>query len=387
MIQHEEGEIGGGGGGACVLHADALHRIVGGRQSGSVHEVQRHAANRRGFLNRIACSAGDGSDDRALAAQERVEQAGLAHIGSAQNGDMQPLAQQAPAVRASQQRSDLRAGALDHLGQLGAVGLGNLFFRKVDTRLDAHQRLQRRSLRGADARREIARELAHGEAQASLGFRLNQRHHRLGLGEVQPPIQERAQRHLARTRRPRPSRQCQRQDAPQQQRPAVGVQLHHVLTSIGMRSAHECSQHLVYRRAARRVHHMPVGQHMRGRRAVSGARRMAGPEERVADRERVGSAHPHDAHATRTRRGGDGGDRVGRVGVCGHWTRITDERPGAQAAPRGPRPRSPPARAGGRVRCPRKYGITRRGLRRCLRQERPRTHASLLTLVDSAAPA
>ena len=172
-------------------------------------------------------------------------------------------------------------------------------------RLDARQRVHRGLTRGLHTRGDLAAQLAIGQTAASVGLGVDQRQHRLSLRQINAPVEKRAQRHLAGSGGARAQRQYRREDALENQRPAVRVDLDGVLACVAVRRAEEGYQHVVERFIRCRVDYGAIGEQMRDR-LLSAPRRW--PEQTPADGEGVRATHPHDADAAEARRGGDGGD-------------------------------------------------------------------------------
>ncbi|MNT61730.1 hypothetical protein D3C72_1993920 [compost metagenome] len=73
--------------------ADAFHRVFGFAQAGRVDNMQGNAIDVDLLHHFVACRAGDGGNDGDVVARQRVEQAGLAHVGLARQHDVQAFAQ------------------------------------------------------------------------------------------------------------------------------------------------------------------------------------------------------------------------------------------------------------------------------------------------------
>ncbi len=125
----------------------------------------------RVLLDGVARGAGDGGDDGALGAEQRIEQARFADVGPPDQRHAQPLAQHAPLVGAREQPLDLVARLADQRRQLGWVGRRHLVFGEVDAGLDAHQRARRGVARPLDTRREVAAELPQRQPASRVGLR------------------------------------------------------------------------------------------------------------------------------------------------------------------------------------------------------------------------
>ena len=69
----------------CTLHTFTFHHLLGLADTGGVDQRDRDAADVAAFRQQVARRAGDLGDDRAVRADECVEQARLSNVGAADN--------------------------------------------------------------------------------------------------------------------------------------------------------------------------------------------------------------------------------------------------------------------------------------------------------------
>ncbi len=152
--------------------------------------MHRDAAQCRTLLDGVARRARDRRDDGALHAEQSVQQAGLADVGTPDQRHTQPLAQDAPLRGAGEQSLDLVARTRDEAGQLGGIGRRDLLLGKVDAGLYPYQRGQSVRPRGTHSRREVALQLAHRQPPPGIRLGGDERHDRLSLRQIDAPVQE-----------------------------------------------------------------------------------------------------------------------------------------------------------------------------------------------------
>ena len=195
------------------LHADALNRISGFAQSGRIRQQDADSAHLHGFGQRVSRRAGNIRHDCPLAAQQRIQQAALARVGSAAKHDAQPFILNAPhaGITRLQQPLANRLAAVRHL----ACGLRFLhLIRKIHC--GGKRRQQRRDVlpRPAHKRGNAALHLPNGTAHRPLAARTNHPHDALCLRQVDAPVHKRPAGEFARLCHPRARLQQQQQDAP-----------------------------------------------------------------------------------------------------------------------------------------------------------------------------
>ena len=106
---------------------------------------------------------------------------------------------------------------------------------KIERRLEPRGQIEQRGVDRGDRRGERALELIHRRARLERRDGVDQIGDGLGLHEIEPAVEVRAQRELARLGQPRAGRHRQFDDAPQQQRAAVPADLDDVVARVGVR--------------------------------------------------------------------------------------------------------------------------------------------------------
>ena len=234
-VEHREDERGRGRLSERAVDARLLDGVVGVPQAGGVGHAEQQLPNLDVLLDQVARRARDVGHDRALAAEQRVEQRGLARIRSAEDDTGHTLAQNAaaliafrhgiqPAGRAVQQGSGI-------LKQDGVDVLIREIHHRVEVRDHADQivahLLHRRADRAHHLRRGILRSLGGaGGDQVVHGF---------GFSQAELAVQKGPAGKLARLGLAHPLRkQCVQRKGEHRGR-AMALQLGHGLAGIGMR--------------------------------------------------------------------------------------------------------------------------------------------------------
>ena len=341
---------------------DRLDRPARLAQPRRVRQRHAHAGDLDRLAHPIARGPRLGGHDRALLADQRVEQRGLSDIGPPDQRDAHSLAHRTGVGRPLEERGEIGVRAGDggrhryrHLDTAHVL-------REVHARFDFGRGVGDALGQRLDPARQRAAELRQSERASGVGLGVDQIGHRLGLREVEPAAEEGAQRELAGGREARARGQQGRQHAIRGQPAAVAGELHHVLAGVRARSAEHGRHHLVERRSGRGSRHRrgrpgslrPHRPTVMQRVAPGRAQRSPAAEHSVGERDRAAAAHPHHGEPGRPGRGGDGGDIViewMHVDLACKRRRRTRESPaprgnGCQAAsrPLSDRRGSPPAR-------------------------------------------
>lgn len=247
-----------------------------------------------GFGQRIPRRAGNIRHNRALAAQQRVEQAALARIRPAAEHHAQSLILDTPRPRVT---GGLQSGRNRFAGSRHFQRGLRLFHlvREVDRR--SHRRQQGRDLRPCrpHERGYAALHLPHGAAHGALTARADHPHHALGLRQINAPVHERPIGELARLGHPRARRHQQHQNFADERLRTVAMDLRDVLPCIAVRRAHQNGHRFIRDLAV--FHHAAVGQHAVGQRFP-----VFRPKHARHNCLAVRAAHAHDGHAALSRR-------------------------------------------------------------------------------------
>ena len=88
-IEHHQHDVGVGEGLHRFAHADALGFVECVANAGGVHQAHRNSTDRDRLAHQVAGGAGRGGDDGALVLDQAIEQARLADVGPADDGQRQ----------------------------------------------------------------------------------------------------------------------------------------------------------------------------------------------------------------------------------------------------------------------------------------------------------
>ncbi len=286
-----------------------LDGVRGGADAGGVDQAQRQAAQVDDLLDGIARGAGRRADDRAVVAEEEVEQARFADIRRAVDDGAHTLPEDLAARGGGEQRLEIAAQFSEARVQ-GVAGFGrDVLIGKIDVGLDVREELEDALLQRRDAPAERAGELLVRGAQREIGLRGDEVHHGLGLREVELAVEERALRELAGLRQPRAGLQQEIEQAPRDQQAAMSGKLDHVLARVARRRGEMREQNLVdfvvavVDRAEFRAPQLP---------------RAAAAKEPRNDRRGLGSADADERDGALADGRGDRGDRVGGAHILSH---------------------------------------------------------------------
>ena len=117
--------------------------------------------------------------------------------------------------------------------------------RKVERRLEPRDQVEQLSVDPGDSIGERAFELVKGRARLQRSDRVDEIGHRLGLHEIDPPVQERAQREFARLGEACAGFDCALDDRPKHDRAAVRADLDDVFAGVGVRRGKVGRDHLI----------------------------------------------------------------------------------------------------------------------------------------------
>ena len=111
--------------------------------------------------------------------------------------------------------------------------------REVQGRLETHAQVEERRVNFADTGRQRSLELVERGTRLQRGDCVDEVANRLGLHQIHPAVQVRAQRELAWLRQPRASAHRRFDDPAQQDRAAMGADLDDILAGVGVRRGEE----------------------------------------------------------------------------------------------------------------------------------------------------
>jgi len=175
-------------------------------------------------------------DDRHVLPGQRIEQARLADVGRPDQSDPQAVAQNRAQTRAAHHLVDRPLKAGDPLAHVPRSELFQVLLRKIQRRLDQRAGLCQLLGQLRQRRRELAGQAAAGAPSGRLRACVDQVGDGFRLRQVDTVVQEGAQREFARFGQAGPECSTGLQAAclqhPQHQRPAVPLQLEHVLAGI-----------------------------------------------------------------------------------------------------------------------------------------------------------
>ena len=306
-VEHHDQQFGALDRGAGAAHAFLLDHVRRGVQAGGIGEAHQHAVDAQFLFNGVARRARLRRHDGAVAAQEGVQQAGLAHVGTADDGHGHAVAQQAAARERGTEGFQLNRHALQSFAKYRLGDQLQVFFGKVDPRFQVDADLYQILAQRAEVAGQGAVELVDGGAVARLGAGVDEVDDRLGLGEVEAPVQERPSRELAGLGHPHTLRQNRFQDTLYDHHAAVATDLRHVLAGVGVRLPHDAEQRLVDALALRVDHKAMID----AVRFQTSQRQAAGPhEDPLRHRYGIRAAEAHHADAANAQRRGDSGDGI-----------------------------------------------------------------------------
>ena len=219
-----------------AFHADALRLVARVAQSRRIDQPHRHAAEYGAFIQHVPRGARVRGHDRTILSEQSVQKRAFAHVRTAEDRDLQSVAQHASPASLLDQRAKRFPRGFDPVVH-GFVDLR--LVRIVDRRFDRGAHVEQQILRGRDAPADAAAELFERGFAAVLGLRVDHVHHRLRLRKIKLAVQKGALGKLARLRR-HSARFGQRfKHGAHGFESAVAMQLEHVLAGIAFRRAEQ----------------------------------------------------------------------------------------------------------------------------------------------------
>ena len=288
-------------------HALDFQRILRLAQSGRVDHAERNPAQGEILLDRVARRPRNVAHHGAVVADQQIEQTRLARVRLAVDDQPHPLAQHAAFVRGRKQPAHRRRQIIDPLQQRLATLRINPLLRKIDERFEVSDRGQQFLAQTLDHPAQPSFQLPRRGPRGRFTARIDQVHHRFGLGQIHLAVEEGTLREFARRGRPRPGGKQGGEHGLRHDHAAMTADLHHVLTGVAARCAEHGEQHLVQHHAVTldaALDH-PAGRNLR--------HRAASAEHAAGQFHRPRAAHADQCHGPGPERRGQRGDRVRRV--------------------------------------------------------------------------
>ena len=167
-----------------------LHPVLGLAQPRGVDNVQGQAVDRDVFANEVPGRAWHFRDDRRLVTGERVQQARFAGVRRSGDDDAEAVTQQAALARAGAEGREQSGQFVGARRQLGVTEEVDLLVRKVDGRLDIGTKINQALHDRVDPGREFAPHRVQRRPRRRRRATVDQVRNRLGLGEIDPVVQE-----------------------------------------------------------------------------------------------------------------------------------------------------------------------------------------------------
>jgi hypothetical protein len=124
-----------------ALDAQLFHPVGGIAQAGRINDVYRYAFNHDAFTQRVAGSARNLGDDGHLITSQSIEQSAFAHVRLAGQHHIQTFAQQAALASLLQQLLQRTVQHFQALMCIQTVAGIDIFFWKIEGRLDQHAQI------------------------------------------------------------------------------------------------------------------------------------------------------------------------------------------------------------------------------------------------------
>ena len=194
----------------------------------------------------------------------------------------------------------------------------NLLLGEIEQRLEIGDDRSERGVVRPDLAAEASIQLGARGLRGTVGPRLDQVQHGLGLGQVEAPVEEGAPGELAGLREARAAGEDSLQQAAGRDAAAVALQLDHVFSGVAARGAEDQQHAVVQRLAAARVRETGM-ERTTGRRGPvrQGLRQ---PRHAGGDGPGIRPRNAHDGDARGAGGRGHGGDGLaGRVRSCAHF--------------------------------------------------------------------
>ena len=274
-----------------------------------VEDAERDPVDRQPLLDYIARRAGDFRDHRPLLLQQLVEQRRFSDIRRPNDRYGDPLLEGVAEGERAAQPLRLGVDLLQQRRELAAVGEIDLLLAEVELQFEQGREVHQPLAQPVERRRVAAAQLVRRQRMGGPGGGGDQIGHRLGLCQIEFPVEVGAAREFARPGHAGPGLQCQAQHLADDVGGAVARKFDRLFARVGVRRPEEGRHRLVHDafavtdRAETAAPARPLGEGP------------AAAEEPVGDRHGLGAGEAdHGQSAARGRSRGD--DRIA-VGVHG----------------------------------------------------------------------
>jgi hypothetical protein len=174
-----------------------LRRISRFAQPRGVDERQSKAVEIQRFGDEIARRPWTIGHDGAVSAKQRIEETRLPDVRVADDGDLESFANEPPATSAGQQRAGLREEVVERARQRAWFDEMISLLWKIDGRFEACDEIEQARIDAGDRARERTFQLIECRSRLQRGDRIDQIRDRLGLHQVDPAVEKRAEREFA----------------------------------------------------------------------------------------------------------------------------------------------------------------------------------------------
>ena len=253
-------------------------------QPGGVHQTEWEAFDHRVGLDGVARRARDLRDDRAVGAEQRVEERRLARVGAARDHEQCAFAQPLPLWGGLQQIRHTVTHDAPRTTHGRFTYRSLILLREIDVVGNQGFELEDIAAQRGETIGQAALELLQGAPPLRGRARIDEIGGRLGLQQIHLAVQDRAARELAGRRWPRArGGQC-RQGSRRDDQAAMRRDLDEVLAGVGMRRGEAGGETIVYRLARigmqkARPEHRARGGGVEGLQAAGGGTKGAAARE------------------------------------------------------------------------------------------------------------
>ena len=234
-VEHDQHHVGVGERFQRLAHADAFGFVERVANSGGVHQMHRNSTDGDGLGDQVARGAGRGGDDGALVLDQPVEQARLADVGTADDGERQAFVHDFAVGEAGEQLVERRVNVGDARQNLRVGNDGDIVFGEVDAGFHHRDQVDELLLDRLEPLRQRAFELPGRDLRLIERLRIDQVADGLGLGEIDAAVEEGAHGELAGLGEARSASQRHLHHVPQDDGRAVTGDLDYVVGGVRVR--------------------------------------------------------------------------------------------------------------------------------------------------------